>query len=135
MVVCVFGEVPRYTWASSEFVQWKCTAVRKTKLRCHLRWCLFLCLPNSVMKQMFYQPRRPGTLFKKRLWHRCFPGNFVKFSITPFLQNTSGRLPLRSAYMGIVLVFLLLNLDEYLFIEKNSIFSESPRGVLLKRGS
>ena len=29
---------------------------------------------------------------KKRLWHRCFPGNFAKFSRTPFLQNTSGRL-------------------------------------------
>ena len=87
------------------------------------------------MKQMFYQPRRPRTLFKKRLLHRCFPVNFVKFSITPFLQNTSGRLPLRSAYMDIVLVFLLLNLNEYLFIEKNSIFSESPGGVLLKRCS
>ena len=25
---------------------------------------------------------------KKRLWHRCFPVNFVKFLRTPFLQNT-----------------------------------------------
>ena len=32
------------------------------------------------------------TLFKKRLWHRCFPVNFAKFLRTPFLQNTSGRL-------------------------------------------
>ena len=29
---------------------------------------------------------------KKRLWHRCFPVNFVRFLRTPFLQNTSGRL-------------------------------------------
>ena len=35
---------------------------------------------------------RPATLFKKRLWHRCFPVNFVKFLRTPFLQNTFGRL-------------------------------------------
>ena len=28
----------------------------------------------------------------KRLWHRCFPGNFAKFLRTLFLQNTSGRL-------------------------------------------
>ena len=35
---------------------------------------------------------RPTTLLKKRLWHRCFPANFVKFLRTPFLQNTSGRL-------------------------------------------
>ena len=34
----------------------------------------------------------PATLLKKRLWHRCFPVNFVKFLRTPFLQNTSGRL-------------------------------------------
>ena len=32
------------------------------------------------------------TLVKKRLWHRCFPVNFVKFLRTPFLQTTSGRL-------------------------------------------
>ena len=35
------------------------------------------------------------TLLKKRLWHRCFPVNFVKFLWTPFLQNTSGRLLLK----------------------------------------
>ena len=35
---------------------------------------------------------RPATLLKKRLWHRCFPTNFVKFLRTPFSQNTSGRL-------------------------------------------
>ena len=27
---------------------------------------------------------RPATLLKKRLWHRCFPLNFVKFLRTPF---------------------------------------------------
>ena len=27
---------------------------------------------------------RPTTLLKKRLWHRCFPVNFVKFLRTPF---------------------------------------------------
>ena len=31
-------------------------------------------------------------MLKKRLWHRCFPVNFVKFLRTPFLQNTSGWL-------------------------------------------
>ena len=32
---------------------------------------------------------RPATLLKRRLWHRCFPVNFVKFLRTTFLQNTS----------------------------------------------
>ena len=30
---------------------------------------------------------RPATLLKKRLWHRCFPVNFVKFLRTPFLTE------------------------------------------------
>ena len=33
----------------------------------------------------------PANLLEKRLWHRCFPVNFAKFSRTPFLQTTSGR--------------------------------------------
>ena len=37
----------------------------------------------------------PATLFKKRLWHMCFPVNFVKFLKTLFLQNTSERLLLK----------------------------------------
>ena len=32
---------------------------------------------------------RRATLLKKRLWHRCFPVNFLKFLRIPFLQNTS----------------------------------------------
>ena len=35
---------------------------------------------------------KSATLFKKRLWHRCFPVNCAKFLRTPLLQNTSGRL-------------------------------------------
>ena len=27
---------------------------------------------------------RPATLLKRRIWHRCFPVNFVKFLRTPF---------------------------------------------------
>ena len=42
---------------------------------------------------------RPATLFKKRLWHRCFPVNFVKFLRTPILKNTSGRLLLNDEPM------------------------------------
>ena len=35
---------------------------------------------------------RSATWLKKRLWHRCFPVNFMKFFRTPFAQNTSWRL-------------------------------------------
>ena len=30
---------------------------------------------------------RPATLLKKRLCHRCFPLNFVKFLRTPFIEH------------------------------------------------
>ena len=43
----------------------------------------FLPIPFSL---------RHATLLKERLWHRCFPVNFVKFPRTCFLQNTSRRL-------------------------------------------
>ena len=35
---------------------------------------------------------RPATLLKKRLWHRCFPLNFVKFLKIHFLQNICRQL-------------------------------------------
>ena len=50
---------------------------------------------NHLCRSVFFNKvaaLRPVTLLKRRLWHRCFPVNFVKFLRTPFLQNTSGRL-------------------------------------------
>ena len=44
---------------------------------------------------------RPATLLKKRLWHRFFPLNSMKFLSTPFLQNTSERLLLRIIWFRI----------------------------------
>ena len=35
---------------------------------------------------------RNFTKFTGKLWHRCFPANFVKFLGKPFLQNTYGRM-------------------------------------------
>ena len=49
----------------------------------------YLCLSLFFIKAAGL---RPATLLKKRLWHGCFPVNFVKFLRTPFLQNNSGRL-------------------------------------------
>ena len=31
---------------------------------------------------------RPATLLKKRLWHRCFPVNFVRTPFVKFCENT-----------------------------------------------
>ena len=51
-------------------------------------------MPESLFL-IILQALGPATLLKKRLWHRFFPVNFVKFLKTPFLQNTSGQLLLR----------------------------------------
>ena len=52
---------------------------------------------KHVCKSLFlnkFAGRKPATLLKKRLWHRCFPVNFAKFLRTPFcsvkIQNNSG---------------------------------------------
>ena len=37
---------------------------------------------NTRVRVSFFL--RPATLFKKRLWHRCFPRNFAKFLRTAF---------------------------------------------------
>ena len=42
--------------------------------------------PKSFLKKL------QASLLKRKLWHRCFPKNFVKFLRTPFLKNISGRL-------------------------------------------
>ena len=51
----------------------------------------------------------PATLLKKRLWHRCFPVNFVKFLRRPFLQNTSWRLLLKTG----ISLWSLCNFSRY----------------------
>ena len=53
---------------------------------------------------------RPATLLKKRLWHRCFLVNFVKFLEALFLQNTSDRLLLQEVllYKPCINTFLVL---------------------------
>ena len=47
---------------------------------------------HTCARVSFLIKLRPQAI--KRLWHRCFPLNFAKFSRTSFLQNTSGRLVL-----------------------------------------
>ena len=51
---------------------------------------------------------RPAILLKKRLWHRCFPVNFVKF-LNTFIHRTP-----------LVAASALLNLTVHSFITKNT---------------
>ena len=45
------------------------------------QYCSFLCDKSQNFSFLEF---RPATLLKKRLWHRCFPVNFVKFIRTFF---------------------------------------------------
>ena len=61
----------------------------------HWEKCFYLMLLpaiNSFLSDHTSHYIRPAYLLKKKLWHRCFPVKFLKFSTTPFLLNTSGRL-------------------------------------------
>ena len=46
------------------------------------------------------------TLFKKRLWHRCFPVNFAKFLRTPFFTEHLRWLLLKAVFSLLKKVFL-----------------------------
>ena len=51
-------------------------------------------MKNAVLKisQNSQESCARVSFLNKVLWHRCFLVNFVKFSKTPFLKNTYGRL-------------------------------------------
>ena len=72
----------------------------------------------GILLEKVFLGLRPATLFKKRLRHRCFSVNFVKFLRTPFSQNTSE---------GLFLVYLELyqNMTDGKFCENRfSIFPD-----------
>ena len=45
----------------------------------------------KIHRKTLCQSHRPATLLKKRLWHRCFPVNFVKVLRTPFYRTPLGN--------------------------------------------
>ena len=48
----------------------------------------FCCSQQTYRQEVFFEKGlRPATLLRKRVWHRCFPANFVKFPRTPFLTE------------------------------------------------
>ena len=51
---------------------------------------------STCARASFFCSLMPATLLKKRIWHRCFPVNFVKFLTTTFYieylwRTASGR--------------------------------------------
>ena len=80
------------------------TESKRSQRRCFIKKLFLKILQNSQEKtcarvSFWYSCRlNPATLLKKRLQHRCFCVNFIKYLITHFLQNTSGRLLLKMLF-------------------------------------
>ena len=72
---------------------------------------------------------RPATLLKKRLRHRCFPVNFVKFLGIPFLQNISGRL-LLYFLVSLYVSFKVIDFKKLLQFSRLSIYT-SLKGLII----
>ena len=49
--------------------------------------CFYLFIYQILSYMVDKLGLRPATLLKKRLWHRCFPMNFVRFLRKPFLTE------------------------------------------------
>ena len=73
-------------------------------LRCSINKVFLKILQNSLkntfLKSLFNKVAgwKPVTLLKKRLQHRCFPVNLVKYLSARFSQNASGRLFAKNVY-------------------------------------
>ena len=67
---------------------------RSSHRRCSVKKVVFRNFAILAGKHLC-QSLQPETLLKKKLLHRCFTVNVVKFLRTSALQNTSGRLLLK----------------------------------------
>ena len=71
---------------SSQFCQRRCWNLEAVTRSCPVKMVFLKISKNS--KENSCVGLRPATLLKKRLQHRCFPVNFVKYLRTPFLYRT-----------------------------------------------
>ena len=82
------------------FYQWKTSSKHKSShQRCSIEKGVLKNFTGKHLCQSIFFNKvtglRSATLLIRRLWHRYFPMNFVKFLRTRFLQNISERLLLQ----------------------------------------
>ena len=81
----------------------KRSSIREMTNICFRRWCTVEEFRKKVFLEISQNSQgstcarlsffnkvailRPATLLKKRVWHRCFPVNFVKYLRTPFFEE------------------------------------------------
>ena len=80
-------------WKTIHYVSWLRNYYAEAAVRRCFSKYLFLRLPKYSLENNcvgVFLNKFPGNSVKKRLQHRFFPVNIVKFLGTAFLQNTSG---------------------------------------------
>ena len=90
---------------------------------------------NTCSRVSFLIRPWPATLFKKRLWHRCFPVNFAKFLRAAFLKENLRWLLLYStlwrrkslqgildSYLGWVIFYSKDSIENILFCKISHMF-------------
>ena len=76
-----------FVWSNSRGVKFTIEAIVQ---RCSVKRCSYKFrkihrkTPVPQSEENTSDRPRPATLLKKRLWHKCFLVNFVKFLRTPF---------------------------------------------------
>ena len=85
---------------------------------------------SSPINKCSQEPFRPATLLKKRLWHWCFPVNFIKFVRTPLYIERLWWL-----LLTIVLTYCLANIchDEDVLKKSWSRRKCSPNAYVFRR--
>ena len=76
---------------------------------------------------------KPATLLKKKLWHRCFPVNFMKFLKTFFFHRTPPVAASKSSKMLILILLLEGKFERIIKNRKNDCFEKSE--VVVRRCS
>ena len=79
---CEFCEISKNTFFTEQILATASSKSNRGSYRSSHRRCSVG--KGFLRKFAKFTGLRPATLLKKRLWHRCFPVNFVKFLRTPF---------------------------------------------------
>ena len=91
---------------------------------------------NHLFQSLFFSKvagLRSATLLKRRLWHRCFPVNFVKFLRTLFLQNTSRRLLLTICYAISFIRIGAVPLNKIKYLKTKPIFCSKSKVIYQRK--
>ena len=88
----------------------------------------FTKFPGKHLRQSFFFNKvvglRPATLSKKKLWHRCFRGNFVTFLRTLFFTEYLRWLLLNMAWGNKIPMFICVREDQFSPIFQVLIFTD-----------